>query len=38
MHLGSDAIERFGELVAEAGNPIDDVRGDRRVPAARRAR
>jgi CO/xanthine dehydrogenase FAD-binding subunit len=27
MHLGSDAIERFGELVAEAANPIDDVRG-----------
>jgi CO/xanthine dehydrogenase FAD-binding subunit len=27
MHLGSDVIERFGELVAEAANPIDDVRG-----------
>ncbi len=25
--LGSDAIERFGELVAEAASPIDDVRG-----------
>jgi CO/xanthine dehydrogenase FAD-binding subunit len=25
--LGADAIERFGELVAEAANPIDDVRG-----------
>ena len=27
MHLGSDVIERFGELVTEAANPIDDVRG-----------
>jgi CO/xanthine dehydrogenase FAD-binding subunit len=27
MHLGTDVIERFGELVAEAANPIDDVRG-----------
>jgi len=27
MHIGSDVIERFGELVAEAANPIDDVRG-----------
>jgi CO/xanthine dehydrogenase FAD-binding subunit len=27
MQLGSDVIERFGELVAEAANPIDDVRG-----------
>ncbi len=27
VHLGSDVIERFGELVAEAANPIDDVRG-----------
>jgi CO/xanthine dehydrogenase FAD-binding subunit len=27
MHLGPDVIERFGELVAEAANPIDDVRG-----------
>ncbi len=26
-HLGSDVIERFGELVVEAANPIDDVRG-----------
>jgi CO/xanthine dehydrogenase FAD-binding subunit len=26
-HLGSGVIERFGELVAEAANPIDDVRG-----------
>jgi CO/xanthine dehydrogenase FAD-binding subunit len=26
-HLGPDAIERFGELVVEAANPIDDVRG-----------
>jgi CO/xanthine dehydrogenase FAD-binding subunit len=26
-HLGSDVIERFGELVTEAANPIDDVRG-----------
>ena len=25
--LGRDAIERFGGLVAEAANPIDDVRG-----------
>ncbi len=27
MHLGPDVIERFGELVVEAANPIDDVRG-----------
>jgi CO/xanthine dehydrogenase FAD-binding subunit len=27
MHLGSDVIERFGELVADAASPIDDVRG-----------
>ena len=27
MHLGADVIERFGELVVEAANPIDDVRG-----------
>jgi CO/xanthine dehydrogenase FAD-binding subunit len=27
VHLGSDVIERFGKLVAEAANPIDDVRG-----------
>jgi CO/xanthine dehydrogenase FAD-binding subunit len=27
MRLGSDVIERFGELVTEAANPIDDVRG-----------
>jgi CO/xanthine dehydrogenase FAD-binding subunit len=27
IHLGSDVIERFGELVADAANPIDDVRG-----------
>jgi CO/xanthine dehydrogenase FAD-binding subunit len=27
MHLGSDVIERFGELVTEAADPIDDVRG-----------
>jgi CO/xanthine dehydrogenase FAD-binding subunit len=26
-HLGPDAAERFGELVAEAARPIDDVRG-----------
>jgi CO/xanthine dehydrogenase FAD-binding subunit len=26
-HLGPDVIERFGELVVEAANPIDDVRG-----------
>jgi CO/xanthine dehydrogenase FAD-binding subunit len=26
-HLGPDAAERFGELVAEAAQPIDDVRG-----------
>jgi CO/xanthine dehydrogenase FAD-binding subunit len=25
--LGSDVIDRFGELVTEAANPIDDVRG-----------
>jgi CO/xanthine dehydrogenase FAD-binding subunit len=25
--LGSDVIERFGELVTEAASPIDDVRG-----------
>ena len=25
--LGPDAAERFGELVADAANPIDDVRG-----------
>jgi CO/xanthine dehydrogenase FAD-binding subunit len=25
--IGSDVIERFGELVADAANPIDDVRG-----------
>jgi CO/xanthine dehydrogenase FAD-binding subunit len=25
--LGSDAVERFGELVADAASPIDDVRG-----------
>jgi CO/xanthine dehydrogenase FAD-binding subunit len=25
--VGAEAIERFGELVAEAANPIDDVRG-----------
>jgi CO/xanthine dehydrogenase FAD-binding subunit len=25
--LGPDAVERFGELVADAANPIDDVRG-----------
>ena len=25
--LGPDVIERFGELVVEAANPIDDVRG-----------
>jgi CO/xanthine dehydrogenase FAD-binding subunit len=25
--LGSDVIDRFGELVAEAARPIDDVRG-----------
>jgi CO/xanthine dehydrogenase FAD-binding subunit len=25
--LGSEVVERFGELVAEAANPIDDVRG-----------
>jgi CO/xanthine dehydrogenase FAD-binding subunit len=27
MHVGSDVIERFGELVADAASPIDDVRG-----------
>ncbi|HET7929748.1 MAG TPA: FAD binding domain-containing protein [Actinomycetota bacterium] len=27
VHLGPDVIERFGELVAEAADPIDDVRG-----------
>jgi CO/xanthine dehydrogenase FAD-binding subunit len=26
-HLGPDVSERFGELVVEAANPIDDVRG-----------
>jgi CO/xanthine dehydrogenase FAD-binding subunit len=26
-HFGPDAAERFGELVAEAAKPIDDVRG-----------
>ena len=26
-HLGAEATERFGELVAEAASPIDDVRG-----------
>jgi CO/xanthine dehydrogenase FAD-binding subunit len=26
-HLGPDAAERFGELVAETAQPIDDVRG-----------
>jgi CO/xanthine dehydrogenase FAD-binding subunit len=25
--LGSDTVERFGELVADAATPIDDVRG-----------
>ena len=25
--VGSDVVERFGELVAEAAKPIDDVRG-----------
>jgi CO/xanthine dehydrogenase FAD-binding subunit len=25
--IGSDAVERFGELVADAAKPIDDVRG-----------
>ena len=25
--LGGDLVERFGELVAEAATPIDDVRG-----------
>jgi CO/xanthine dehydrogenase FAD-binding subunit len=27
MHLESDSVDRFGELVAEAAKPIDDVRG-----------
>jgi CO/xanthine dehydrogenase FAD-binding subunit len=27
VHLGSGVIERFGDLVAEAASPIDDVRG-----------
>jgi CO/xanthine dehydrogenase FAD-binding subunit len=27
MRLGPDVIDRFGELVAEAASPIDDVRG-----------
>jgi len=27
MHIGPDVIERFGELVVEAADPIDDVRG-----------
>ena len=32
--LTDDAAARFGELVAAAASPIDDVRGTRRVPAA----
>ena len=27
VQVGSDVIERFGDLVADAANPIDDVRG-----------